>query len=126
MNEIQPDIRSEPHPRGFGSVWKLVLKKDGEIIDEKLLGQDSKVCKRSLGLSEPKKYYRNRFKEENPEYEEPVTFGDMSEMIAEDVITVMTGGRYDHLEGEFFGGMKMTDDNLRKLADKPSWSMAVE
>lgn len=125
QNEIQPDIKTSPNAYGFGKDWSLVLKKDDKIIDEKMLGQGVKVAQRTLGIRDYMEHYAERYRALE-EDKAVVSFADVSEMIAEDIIAVMTGAEYDpHLEA-LVGGMPLTDENLEKLADKPSWSMAVE
>lgn len=126
MNEIRVDIQAEPHPYGFGHNWSLVLEKDGKTIDEKMLGQDAKVCQRVLGIDDPMEYYAEKYRADNPDHSGAVSFDDVSELIAADIISVMTGARYNSVVEDFIGGMKLSDENLMELAEKPSWSMAVE
>jgi len=124
-NEITPDIETSANGYGFGQNWSLVLKKDGEIIDKKMLGQGVKVAQRVLGVRDYMEHYAEKYREQ-VEDKTVVNFADVSEMIAKDVIAVMTGAEYDHQIDSLVGGMPMTDENLRELAEKPSWSMAVE
>ena len=124
-NEIQADIETTPNGYGFGRNWSLVLKKEGKTIDSKYLGQDAKVSSRILGLDNAMEYYADRYRA-LVEDKQAVSFSDVSEMIAEDIIAVMTGAEYDRELGCLAGGMELTDENLRELAEKPSWSMAVE
>lgn len=125
QNEIQPDIKTSPNAYGFGKDWSLVLKKDDKIIDKKMLGQGVKVAQRVLGVRDYMEHYAEKYREQ-VEDKSVVNFSDVSEMIAEDIVAVMTGAEYDHQIGALVGGMPLTDENLEKLADKPSWSMAVE
>lgn len=124
-NEIQADIETRPNGYGFGRNWSLVLKKEGKTIDSKYLGQDAKVSSRVLGLDDAMVHYAERYRAIHGD-KRAVWFSDVSEMIAEDIIAIMTGAEYDRELGCFIGGMELTDENLEKLAEKPSWSMAVE
>ena len=126
MNEIKVDIQTKPHPYGFGYNWSLVLEKDGKTIDKKMLGQDAKVSQRVLGIDDPMEHYAEKYRADNPDHSGAVSFEDVSQWIAADIISVMTGAEYNSAAKGFVGGMKLTDENLMELAEKPSWSMAVE
>lgn len=124
---LSVDIEDKPNAYGFGWDWTLVIKRGDEVIDSKMLGQDVKVGKRVLGISNPMEHYAERFREQNPDYSgASVGFNQVSEMIARDVVAVMTGAEYDRVIDVFVGGMELSDENLERLAEKSSWSMAVE